>query len=69
MIRNKKEIKKVNIEKIIGNLKVILFINLLIATYFLSTKTVDYLLTLDVELLKRSLNIILVSLVVILYKK
>lgn len=55
--------------KIIRNIKLVLFISMLVSTYIISTKTVDYLLTLDVELLKRSLNIILVVLVVGIYAK
>ena len=55
--------------KIIKRIKLVLFITMLVLTYFLSTKTIDFLLTVDVETLKRSLNIILVVLVVGIYLK
>ena len=55
--------------KIIKRIKLVLFITMLVLTYFLSTKTIDFLLTVDVETLKRSLNIILVVLVVGIYFK
>lgn len=63
--RKNNELKR----KIFKNIKIILFISMLILTYFLSTKTIDFLLTVDVETLKRSLNIILVVLVVGIYLK
>ncbi len=55
--------------KIVKRIKLVLFISMLVLTYFLSTKIVDFLLTVDVETLKRSLNIILVVLVVGIYFK
>lgn len=55
--------------KIIKRIKLVLFITMLVLTYFLSTKTIDFLLTVDVETLKRSFNIILVVLVVGIYLK
>lgn len=55
--------------KIVKRIKLVLFISMLILTYFLSTKIVDFLLTVDVETLKRSLNIILVVIVVGIYLK
>lgn len=55
--------------KIVKRIKLVLFISMLVITYFLSTKIVDFLLTVDVETLKRSLNIILVVLVVGIYFK
>lgn len=58
---------KKNRKKIIKTIKLILFITALVFTYILSEKIVDYLLTLNVELLKRSLNIILAVIVVIFY--
>lgn len=61
--------RKIISENLIGKIKLVLFITLLIGTYFISTKTVDFLLELDVELLKRSLNIILVAIVMFLYRK
>ena len=62
------EIKETK-NKIVKDIKIVLFITMLILTYYISTKTVDYLLTVDVETLKRSLNIILVVLVVFIYNK
>lgn len=68
MKRLNKENKIIN-ERLVEKIKLVLFILLLISTYIISTKTVDYLLTVDVETLKRSLNIILVVLVVGLYNR
>lgn len=56
-------------KKIIKNIKLVLFIAMLILTYFVSTQTVDFLLTVNVETLKRALNIILVVIVVGIYMK
>lgn len=56
-------------KKIIKNIKLILFIMMLVLTYFVSTQTVDFLLTVNVETLKRALNIILVVIVVGIYMK
>lgn len=56
-------------KKIIKNIKLILFISMLVLTYFVSTQTVDFLLTVNVETLKRALNIILVVIVVGIYMK
>lgn len=56
-------------EKLIKNIKLVLFVVMLVLTYIASTKAVDFLLTVDVETLKRSLNIILVVVVVGIYMK
>lgn len=56
-------------KKIIKNIKSILFIMMLVLTYFVSTQTIDFLLTVNVETLKRALNIILVVIVVGIYMK
>ena len=56
-------------KKIIKNIKLILFIMMLVLTYFVSTQTVDFLLTVNIETLKRALNIILVVIVVGIYMK
>lgn len=63
-----KNIKGVKILKVI---KFILFIAMLILSYFVSDRIVDYLLTIDVITLKRSLNLILVVILmfIVMYKK
>ena len=65
----KKQVKKINFKKIGKIVKKILFLTMLVLTYFVSERLVDYLLTVDAEVLKRSLNIILAVVVVYLYKK
>ena len=65
----KKQVKKINFKKIGKIVKKILFLTMLVLTYFVSERLVDYLLTVDAEILKRSLNIILAVIVVLLYKK
>lgn len=57
--------------KILKAIKFILFIAMLILSYFVSDRIVDYLLTIDVITLKRSLNLILVVILmfIVMYKK
>lgn len=45
-------------------LKITLFIAMMVFSYILSDKIVDYLLTIDPVMLKRILNLILVSILV-----
>lgn len=72
-MRNNKEIEKVNInivgEKIMRVAKILILIALLVLTYFISDKVVDYLFSLEIEIVKRGLNIILAAIIVLVYKK
>lgn len=68
-MRNRSEVKesRINRKLIMKGIKSVLFIMMVVLTYFVSDKVVDYLLSLDAELLKRSLNIILVIITVFIY--
>lgn len=65
----KKPIKHINIKKILLIIKFILFITMIILTYFISDKFIDYITTLETEVLKRVLNLILAIAVSIIYMK
>ena len=56
-------------EKILKGIKFILFVGLLIGSYILSDRIVSYVSTLDIEMLKRILNISLVVIIVGFYFK
>lgn len=67
-MRNQKNIKKNKILKII---KFVFFITMLVLSYFVSDRVIDYLLTIDVITLKRALNLILavILMFISMYKK
>lgn len=56
-------------EKILKGIKFMLFITMLIGSYILSDRIVNYVSTLDIEMLKRILNISLVVIIVGFYFK
>ncbi len=56
-------------EKILKGIKFILFVGMLIGSYILSDRIVSYVSTLDIEMLKRILNISLVVIIVGFYFK
>ena len=60
----KRENNKLEILKSSKELKLVFYIVLIVATYFIANKSVNFLLTLDVEFLKRSLNLILIAVIV-----
>lgn len=67
-VKKEKKINKTKLHQIAGFIKLLLFVTMLILTYFVSNKAVDYILTLDVNTLKRAVNIILAVIVVFLYE-
>lgn len=66
-----KEVQTIKNGKTINIIKTILFITMLILVYFISEKFVDFILSLDVQIIKKALNIILTAIVVVIfsYKK
>lgn len=60
---------KVKKEKLLKGIKFILFVGMLIGSYILSDRIVSYVSTLDIEMLKRILNISLVVIIVGIYFK
>ena len=60
----KRENNKLEILKSSKELKLVLYIILIVATYFIANKSVNFLLTLDVEFLKRCFNLILIAVMV-----
>lgn len=60
----KRENNKFEILKTSKELKLILYIVLIVATYFIANKSVNFLLTLDTEFLKRCLNLILIAVMI-----
>ena len=69
----KKTVEKENnkhiIAKITKILKIVLFITMLVLSYIVSDKLVDFILTLDILVVKRVLNLILVVVLVFLFNK
>ena len=65
--------KKIDKNKVITRAKVItkivLFITILVLSYVVSDRVVDFLLTLSIEMLKRSLNIIIVAICIFFLAK
>ena len=60
----KRENNKFEFLKSSKELKLVLYIVLIVATYFIANKSVNFLLTLDVDFLKRSFNLILIAVMV-----
>lgn len=56
-------------EKLLKGIKFILFMGMLIGSYILSDRIVSYVSTLDIEMIKRILNISLVVIIVGFYFK
>lgn len=69
----KKTVEKENnkhiVAKITKILKIVLFITMLVLSYIVSDKLVDFILTLDILVVKRVLNLILVVVLVFLFNK
>lgn len=69
----KKTVEKENnkhiITKITKILKIVLFITMLVLSYIASDKLVDFISTLDILVVKRVLNLILVVVLVFLFNK
>jgi small neutral amino acid transporter SnatA (MarC family) len=63
------KLKKLKGENILKGFKMILFMIMMFLSYMVSDRVVDYLLTVDVIILKRVLNLILVSLLVFMASK
>lgn len=66
-----KNIKGEKKTKVLKLIKFILFTTMLISSYFVSDKVVDYLITIDTTVLKRALNLILVVtlMLILMYTK
>ena len=58
--------RKIDKNKIKGikEIKIILYVVLMVATYLISDKLISFLLTLDAEILKRGFNLILIVCIV-----
>lgn len=56
-------------EKILSLIKLVLFIGMVVLTYFISDKFIDYVLTIDVQIVKRVVNMILILIVTAIYFK
>ena len=69
----KKTVEKENnkhiVAKITKILKIVLFITMLVLSYIASDKLVDFISTLDILVIKRVLNLILVVVLVFLFNK
>lgn len=69
----KKTVEKENnkhiVAKITKILKIVLFITMLVLSYIVSDKLVDFISTLDILVVKRVLNLILVVILVFLFNK
>lgn len=69
----KKTVEKENnkhiVAKITKILKIVLFITMLVLSYIVSDKLVDFISTLDILVIKRVLNLILVVVLVFLFNK
>ena len=69
----KKTVEKENnkhiVAKITKILKIVLFITMLVLSYIVSDKLVDFISTLDILVAKRVLNLILVVVLVFLFNK
>lgn len=69
----KKTVEKENnkhiVAKITKILKIVLFITMLVLSYIVSDKLVDFISTLDILVVKRVLNLILVVVLVFLFNK
>lgn len=69
----KKTVEKENnkhiVAKITKILKIVLFITMLVLSYIISDKLVDFISTLDILVVKRVLNLILVVVLVFLFNK
>ena len=68
MRRTETEIKNTK-TKMIKIVKLVIFIVMLILSYLLSDKVVDYVLTINAEMLKRILNIIIIVVLMAIYFK
>ena len=68
MRRTETEIKNTK-TKMIKIVKLVVFIVMLVLSYLLSDKAVDYVLTINAEMLKRILNIILIVILMAIYFK
>lgn len=64
-----KEDNKKIVAKITKILKIVLFITMLVLSYIVSDKLVDFISTLDILVVKRVLNLILVVVLVFLFNK
>lgn len=56
-------------EKILNFIKIGLFIGMLILTYFVADKFINYIMTIDTDILKRVVNMILIVITVGIYSK
>lgn len=55
--------------KILKVIKIIILLVMIVASYILSDKVVDYLMTIDLIIIKRALNIILITIIMAIYFK
>ena len=55
--------------KVLKVIKMIILLVMIVASYILSDKVVDYLMTIDLIIIKRALNIILITIIMAIYFK
>lgn len=55
--------------KVLKVIKIIILLVMIVASYILSDKVVDYLMTIDLIIIKRALNIILITIIMAVYFK
>ena len=55
--------------KVLKVIKMIILLVMIVASYILSDKVVDYLMAIDLIIIKRALNIILITIIMAVYFK
>ncbi len=58
-----------SLTKVLNILKAIILVVMIIASYMLSDRIVDYLMTVDLIIIKRAVNIILITVIMAIYFK
>ena len=58
-----------SLAKVFNILKAIILVVMIIASYMLSDRIVDYLMTVDLIIIKRAVNIILITVIMAIYFK
>ena len=59
----------ISLAKVFNILKAIILVVMIIASYMLSDRIVDYLMTVDLIIIKRAVNIILITVIMAIYFK
>jgi hypothetical protein len=63
------KLKSKILPKVLKVIKIIILLVMIVASYILSDKVVDYLMTIDLIIIKRTLNIILITIIMAVYFK